>query len=219
MTADSSDGIDYNKLADKIIDRAVATGMTRREVVSAVAGAGAAGTAIGLMSNRASAQDNLVIDGIDQIGRDSDRVQTLYVENIDNYTSSETFDSVTVNNSLDAGSISTEQTRVDLLDFPESGKGVTESAEQITVSTSAVDISSCTNTAVVFVAGINNSTTSTRFLDRVVANSFGSISDSPLLEQNTPANRSYTVNSENIALAMGSGEYTVVSRRFVFDTT
>jgi len=107
MASDSSDGVDYGKLADEIIDRAITTGMTRREVVSAIAGAGAAGTAVALASNRASAQDSLVIDGIDQIGRDGDRVQTLYVDNINNYTSSETFDSVTVNNNLDAGSINT----------------------------------------------------------------------------------------------------------------
>lgn len=116
MASDSSDGVDYGKLADKIIDRAMATGMTRREVVSAVAGAGAAGTAVALASNRASAQDSLVIDGIDQIGRDGDRVQTLYVDNIDNYTSSETFDSVTVSNNLDAGSISTESASIGTVD-------------------------------------------------------------------------------------------------------
>ena len=109
MASDSSDGIDYEKLANEVIDRAMASGMTRREVVSAVAGAGAAGAAVMLASDRATAQDSLVIDGIDQIGRDGDRVQTLYVEDINNYTSNETFDSVTVNNSLDAGSVSTSK--------------------------------------------------------------------------------------------------------------
>lgn len=100
MASDSSDGINYEKLADEIIDRAMASGMTRREIVSAVAGAGAAGAAVVFASDRASAQNTLVIDGIDQIGRDNDRVSTLYVDEINNFSSSQTFDSLIAANSF-----------------------------------------------------------------------------------------------------------------------
>jgi hypothetical protein len=83
--------------------------MTRRALIAAggVAGGGVLGTLFGCQ--RASAQtDPLVLRNVDQLGTSSNPVQDLYVENLTNYSSSETFDDLTVNNRIDAGSASVE---------------------------------------------------------------------------------------------------------------
>lgn len=87
--------------------------MTRRALIAAggVAGGGVLGTLFG--SQRASAQtDPLVLRNVDQLGTSSNPVQDLYVENLTNYSSSETFDDLTVNNGADVGSLSAESANI-----------------------------------------------------------------------------------------------------------
>jgi len=89
------DGIDYEKLAESMISRLQSMGLSRREMLAGLAGAGAGG--IGLLSatGGASAQTTGIIYA-DQIGDSNEPVNELYVDTQQNFNTSEDFGSLSV---------------------------------------------------------------------------------------------------------------------------
>jgi len=89
-----TDDIDYDKLADSVVDQLRNLGVSRRDMLTMAAGGGAATLGI-LGSGVGSAQDS--IDGVieaDQIGTSDTPVQQLYVENQTNFNETESFDAI-----------------------------------------------------------------------------------------------------------------------------
>ena len=107
-----TDDIDYEKLADQMIAKLREMGLSRREMLAAMTGAGAAGLGVATLAGQAQAQTISGIIKADQIGTSSDPVQELYVDNQTNFSESETFDDITVNNTASVGTLDTDDGEV-----------------------------------------------------------------------------------------------------------
>lgn len=117
--------LDYDKLAEALLGKLKAMGLSRREVIAALGGAGAAGAGIMLGSDQASAQ---TIDGIvyaDQLGTNERPVKKLVVENQENFNETESFSDLTVSNLADIASASIDDATIKDRDLKSIGAGAT----------------------------------------------------------------------------------------------
>lgn len=108
----TDDKIDYDKLADAMLAKLRQMDVSRREMLAALGGGGAASLGMLLGTNSAAAQSD-PIDGVlkaDQIGTTSDPVKKLVVENQVNYNQTESFESIITGDveitPVDSGTIS-----------------------------------------------------------------------------------------------------------------
>jgi hypothetical protein len=115
---DNSD-IDYDKLADSIISRLQSLGVSRRDMLTVLAGGGAGALAMGAASPASAQQINGIIKA-DQLGTSSEPVQQLYVQNETTYENSEAIGTLTVD-TLNSADVSDTQTAERALETDGSG--------------------------------------------------------------------------------------------------
>ena len=105
----TDNNIDYEKLADAMIGKLREMNLSRREMLAALTGAGAAGLGVAQLAGQAQAQSITGIVKADQLGTSSEPVQELYVQNQTNFNETETFDDLTVNNSATVDTLSADE--------------------------------------------------------------------------------------------------------------